>query len=447
MSIKAQKTLGRISSGLGLLLILLIVVVTGVLTVPRLLGYDAYTIITGSMSPTIPVGSLVYAQTTAPATLQGGDVVVFYGGLESSTVITHRVMENHTDDQEIITKGDANADNDVSPIPYRNIIGKVAFYAPVLGLFLPAVTTTGGKVYLLGILLSAVLFRVVGGQLVRQTRPEDAPRKKKKVKKGPLILLIVLLLGGMAFAGTKLGTLLYGYHKERSAYESLAALVTTMPTGKSPRVTPEPTREEPSDEPQLLVDDTPLPEVDWEALWAINGEVVGWLYSPDTIINYPVMQTGDNEHYLHYDLYGSYSASGTLFVETEAVLGVLRSNYIIYGHHMRDGSMLAGIENYRSTSFYEAHPVVYYLTPTQNYRVELIAGRIVEAIQESYPLYWETDEEYLAYQQKIMAGSYFDSGIDPTADYQILTMSTCDYTAGYNNPRMMVQGLMIPIAS
>ena len=152
---------------LGTVLILAVVLVCLPLTVPRVLGYQVYAIVSGSMEPAIPTGSLVYARAAEPADVAPGDVIVFYGGLGSEAVITHRLVENHPEERELITKGDANAANDVTPIPYEHLLGKVEKSVPMLGYFLPAINTLEGKLSLLGVLAAAVLLQTVGGRLRR----------------------------------------------------------------------------------------------------------------------------------------------------------------------------------------------------------------------------------------------------------------------------------------
>ena len=153
---KKHSRMGALCSGFGLALLVLVILLCLPLTVPRLLGYELYAIVTGSM---------VYAKQAQPEEIEAGDVIVFYGGHDSTTIITHRAVENHREDQELLTKGDANAENDMLPIAYHNLIGRVALSIPLLGFLLPLVTEFSGKLYLAGILGAGVLFRVLGSRL------------------------------------------------------------------------------------------------------------------------------------------------------------------------------------------------------------------------------------------------------------------------------------------
>lgn len=137
--------------------LLLLIVLTGALLVlPGFLEYKPYTIISGSMEPSIPLGSVVYARSVKPEQVQPGDVIVFYGGRNGDAVTTHRVVENRTVEGEFITRGDANADNDMLPRPYGSFIGRVELAVPLLGRFLTALSGTAGRAGLLGIVAAII---------------------------------------------------------------------------------------------------------------------------------------------------------------------------------------------------------------------------------------------------------------------------------------------------
>lgn len=162
-----RRTLAAVSGVLGALLIGAVVLLCLPLTAPRLMGYDVYAIVSGSMEPAIPTGSLVYARQTAPEDVAPEDVIVFRGGQDGGAVITHRVVEDRPETRAFITKGDANTANDIYPVPYEHVLGRVALSVPALGYFLPAVSTLGGKLSLLGVLAAAVALRALGAWLRR----------------------------------------------------------------------------------------------------------------------------------------------------------------------------------------------------------------------------------------------------------------------------------------
>ena len=129
--------------------------------VPNLMGMQAYNVISGSMEPEIPVGSLVLVKKCDAEELQTGDVIAFYS---NGTVVTHRLVEIDSEKKELTTKGDANSSVDFRPVPYADVIGRVEKHIPVLGA-LEQFLTGGGKKYLIMILAAGVVFSLLAGQL------------------------------------------------------------------------------------------------------------------------------------------------------------------------------------------------------------------------------------------------------------------------------------------
>ena len=165
--------LGRFLIFLGTLMMWAAILVCLALAAPRLAGIKTYVVISGSMEPAIPVGSLVYSKTVEPSTLETGDVIVFYsskaaeGGGSTSEIIpiTHRVVLNDTTAGEITTKGDANEQNDVSKVIYNNVEGKVIFHIPHLGYIGAPLSSTMGKVAFILIVLAGYLLTEVGSAI------------------------------------------------------------------------------------------------------------------------------------------------------------------------------------------------------------------------------------------------------------------------------------------
>lgn len=99
-------------------LVLALVAAALPLTVPRLFGYQIFEILTTSMTPVLPVGSAIYVKACDPAQLEPGDIITYKLSSRTGLVETHRVVENDTASQELVTKGDANAQADVYPVGY-----------------------------------------------------------------------------------------------------------------------------------------------------------------------------------------------------------------------------------------------------------------------------------------------------------------------------------------
>ena len=167
-------------SALGTVLLILLVLACVPLTVPRVFGYEIYTVISGSMEPAIPTGSLVYIADTDPEEIVEGDVIAFYGGASGNraedrvdsagsgagaadsgaSIITHRVVSNSVIMGEFITKGDANEKEDINPVSYDNYIGKVQLSVPMAGYAAELFTSTQGKIAAVCVIAVAALLQV-----------------------------------------------------------------------------------------------------------------------------------------------------------------------------------------------------------------------------------------------------------------------------------------------
>lgn len=125
---KAVKTICNI---LSTLLLVALVLLAGVVLVPRVMGYQEMAVLSGSMEPNIHVGSVVFVDDDIdPATLQAGDVVTYY--MNEDTFVTHRVQSIDTASQTLVTKGDNNNTDD-GEISFSQVFGKAAFWLPYLG--------------------------------------------------------------------------------------------------------------------------------------------------------------------------------------------------------------------------------------------------------------------------------------------------------------------------
>jgi len=164
---------GRVLSVIGTLMMVIVVAACLTLVIPKIAGYEAYVVVSGSMEPAIPVGSIVYSEKTDPSQLRVGDVIVFVDPSRGTTPITHRVVSNDQAAESIITKGDANPSEDMNPVAYQNVVGKVKTHIPRVGFTAAMFTSTLGKIIAAMILLEAWLLTEVGRRLRRKPARVD----------------------------------------------------------------------------------------------------------------------------------------------------------------------------------------------------------------------------------------------------------------------------------
>lgn len=147
---------------IGILMILAVVISCLPVTVAHIKGYEVYNVVSGSMEPMIPVGSLVYVEPAQPEEIAVDDVIAFWSG---NSVVVHRVMENKTGDREFVTKGDANAAEDIRGASYSSLIGRVSSHIPVLGSLLVLYTSTMGKACAICFAGCGALLNLLAGRL------------------------------------------------------------------------------------------------------------------------------------------------------------------------------------------------------------------------------------------------------------------------------------------
>lgn len=158
---------------LGVLIIGLLVI-AGLLLVPRLLGMQSLAVLSGSMEPEISVGSIVYAEPVEPESLEVGDVITYQLG--EDTRVTHRITEINEEEQTFITKGDANDNVDGLPVPYSNVVGQVKYHVPYLGYISIYIKTPLGIAVGCGILIVIILLNFLPDIF----SSEEEKKEKKK---------------------------------------------------------------------------------------------------------------------------------------------------------------------------------------------------------------------------------------------------------------------------
>lgn len=182
------------------------------------------------------------------------------------------------------------------------------------------------------------------------------------------------------------------------------------------------------------------PEVDFESLRGMNSQTVGWIYGEDTKINYPVVQAKDNAYYLDHMFDGQKNANGCIFLDCGNQMDFSDSHSIIYGHHMKSGAMFAGLSQYKSQAYYEAHPRMLLLTPDGNYTVELFAGYVADVEEDAWQISFASEEAFSDWIDRSMAKSYISTDIVPSTTDKILTLSTCSYE--FENARFVLLGIL-----
>ena len=161
-------------------------------------------------------------------------------------------------------------------------------------------------------------------------------------------------------------------------------------------------------------------------LWKIFREYHEGTQQYNTTSSTYVRHTDDAPEYLYTMINGAYNSSGSIFMDFRNQPDLSDYNTIIYGHHMKNGSMFASLHQYTKQSFYDEHKYLWFLTPDHIYRLDAIAGYVGNAEAEIYTIFTDMDElnRYLTFA---LSNSNFEAEKIPEYINGIIALSTCAY--------------------
>ena len=249
---------------------------------------------------------------------------------------------------------------------------------------------------------------------------EELQRQEKKRK------IMVALLGLLATA-CLLYVFFYYYQYERNSvdYDNLAQLKekdTEKAEDKGYKIT-------------IVNENKELPPIlaKYETLYNKNKKLIGWLKIADTNIDYPVMQTSNNEYYLDHNFDQEYDKNGSLFLDKDCNAAFPNTNMIIYGHHMKSGKMFGNLNYYAKESYYKEHPRIQFDTIYEEGIYDIMyvfRSRIYNEDEVVFKYYQFLDvnsaDEFYSAMDEMARMSLYDTGV--TAEYgdKLITLSTCD---------------------
>lgn len=168
--------------------------------------------------------------------------------------------------------------------------------------------------------------------------------------------------------------------------------------------------------------------IDFKKLKKINPDIIGWIYIEGTRIDYPIVQGKNNQEYLHKTVQGRKNASGSIFMDAKGKKDFNSDNNVIYGHHMRNGSMFADLMKLRENSFVKKHPYIFLYTPKYKLRLKIISAYAKPAAGAQIPIDFSSRKEKKKYMEKIQRSSEI---LEQTAYKRIpnhlYTFVTCSY--------------------
>jgi sortase B len=168
---------------------------------------------------------------------------------------------------------------------------------------------------------------------------------------------------------------------------------------------------------------------DLEGLREVNGDVIGWLhFDNNEYIDYPILYSGEDDTYLHTDIYGNESKSGCIFLEGNNTPDFMDCHSILYGHNMKDLSMFGSLKKYKTEDYYQENQYFTVYLDGTALRYQIFAYYDVDETDSVYTVGFAPDDQFAQFVSEMYRKSYEDTGVEATKDDKILTLSTCSTT-------------------
>lgn len=272
---------------------------------------------------------------------------------------------------------------------------------------------------------------MTGGEDMEEQFRKRRRRGRRRKGKGNIVsnIILVVAVAVFLFSGYKLYTIYSEYNKGDNEYETIMDEVITLET--------------PKNEEEKGAEEKTIFKVDFEKLQSINKEVVGWIrFDNPEKISYPIVRGTDNDKYLKTTVEGKKNSAGSIFMDANNAADFTDRNTFIYGHNMKNGSMFGQLRKYKNADFYKQNPYFYIYTPDgKEVKYQVYAVCIVEDTSESYQKFYADDDDFLAYLKQIKKISRYDTGVEVTAQSQVVSLSTC--TNVTETQRLLVHGVKV----
>ena len=249
----------------------------------------------------------------------------------------------------------------------------------------------------------------------------------KSVLKGILSLITVGCILAILGAGALIGSCWISYQEGNHVYQEVEHLALRSDLSDIGETSP-----------------TADAVINFDTLAQTNPDLVGWIFIPDTRINYPIVKRqNDNEYYLNHLFDGTSNKAGCIFLDTRCNLG--DTHAIIHGHNMANGSMFRDLTLFKNKQFFQEHPYCLILTPKQNYVVELFAGSVVRIDSPVWKLDFSGNSDRQQWLSDCWNAASVSRPVTLNAEDKIVTLSTCTYE--YKQARWILQGRLLSTES
>ncbi len=245
-------------------------------------------------------------------------------------------------------------------------------------------------------------------------------KKNQLKRRAVLVFLALCILGSVGYLVFYFAL----YEKNDMEYTELAEMK-QEDTGGTVMIN----YEEAKDKPPVLKK--------YEQLYKKNRKLVGWITIDGCGIDYPVMQTSNNDYYLEHNYNQDYDKNGSIFMDKDCTPAFPNDNMIIYGHHMKSGKMFGNLNYYAKKDFWEKNPTFMFDTiyETGTYAVMYVFRSKIYSQEEIVFKYYQfidaaSADEFESNMDAMAEMSLYDTGVTAVYGDKLITLSTCDSAEG-----------------
>ena len=237
--------------------------------------------------------------------------------------------------------------------------------------------------------------------------------------------------------------------KEAASEREITTIPTRIPVTQA--VTEEKEQVNEEEKQEIPASQTPIPDPvmlpEYAVLYEENPDIIGWLSISGTNINYPVMQTPEDEqYYLRRDFYGEKNQNGCLFLDTDSSAGIgtagtsyvggikPSTNLIVYGHTMKSGLMFGKLNLYEDEDYGIEHCIICFDSLYEKREYELIAvfrSQVYKKSDKVFKFYQffqaDTEDEFQTWYHNIKGLSLYDTGVTAQFGDEFITLTCCAY--------------------
>ncbi|MBR5407163.1 MAG: class B sortase [Lachnospiraceae bacterium] len=252
---------------------------------------------------------------------------------------------------------------------------------------------------------------------------------KNKAGKDDLARRIIRLICGIA-AAASLGYFAYYCYESSGASDKAEKLSVVKDNAVVNEMIPPTVHLDEKQEAPPMLDE-------FNALYLKNRSIVGWIKVEGTQIDYPVMQSSNEEYYLDHNFEQEKDSNGSIFIDSACSIWPRSQNIIIYGHNMKSGKMFGGLDKYKDKGYCDKHPVISFDTLYEKgeYQVMYVFNEVIhEETEVAFKYYQFIDansaQEYESDMEAMSEMSLYDTGVVSFYGDSLITLSTCDYSKG-----------------